>query len=92
MDGCGLPVHAVHIRYGYQVYTCSTRRHVAVRAETVDEFVIETLAARLSRPDALAHFAAPSDRGDVTRLRQRETALRARGEGLAEAYAAGDRL
>lgn len=72
------------------LYYCETRKHVARRAEPIDELVEGVVVARLSRPDAAQVFARDQDRERAKALREEEHQLRARLDGLAEAYAAGD--
>lgn len=72
------------------VYTCSTRRHVAVKTGPVDAWVVELLAAWVARPDAVDRMAPAAARDDVAALRSREADLTGRKAALAEAFAAGE--
>lgn len=71
-------------------YMCETRSHVVRRSEPIDQLVREVVVARLSQDDAASAFARPSDRDEAQALRKEEALVRARLEGLAEAYAAGE--
>lgn len=72
---------------GRRAYRCSERAHLLRRAEPIDELVVATTIARLSRPDARDLLSADSPDGED--LRGQATALRARLDGLAGAYAEG---
>ena len=86
---CGARCYGVTEPRG-PLYYCESRKHVARRAERVEELVDETVVARLSRADAAAAFARPIETGHAVDLRTEERGLRARLDGLAEAFAAGD--
>jgi len=91
---CGAP-DCGEVIYGSTVagrgtYSCATRRHVAVRADPVDEYVGDVLGARMAEPDALGLFVDERAAVDVGELRRREAGLLARMDGLAEAFAADD--
>jgi hypothetical protein len=72
------------------LYYCETRKHVARRADPIDRLVEDIIVARLALPDAAEVFARDDSRGRVEELRNDERRVRARLDGLAEAYAAGD--
>jgi site-specific DNA recombinase len=87
---CGGRLHGGRDKRRGPVYRCESRSHLWRRAAPVEEYITDVVIARLSRPDAIELFAR-SDRSDeVARLRSEETALRARLDGLAEAFAAGE--
>ncbi|MDI9947413.1 recombinase family protein [Rhodococcus sp. IEGM 1302] len=69
------------------LYVCKDRGCVGRREAWVDELVVSTVCARLSRSDALAIF----DTDDVESAAAREAVvgLRARLDGAADAYASG---
>lgn len=71
-------------------YLCETRSHMLRRSEPIDQLVREVVVGRLSQEDAASAFARPSDRDEATVLRNEDASVRARLEGLAEAYAAGE--
>lgn len=73
-----------------RTYLCESRRHVVRRAEPVEALVVGTVLARLGQPDARELFARPDSRADAHALREEEARLRARLDGLAEAFAEGD--
>lgn len=68
-------------------YMCTVTRHVARVAEEVDRFIAGVVVERLSRPDARNLLHNPDV--DTTPLRIEATAIRARLNGLATAYAGG---
>jgi hypothetical protein len=72
------------------LYYCETRKHVARRADPIDVLVEDVIVARLALPDAAEVFARDDSSGLVEELRNKERGLRARLDGLAEAYAEGD--
>lgn len=86
---CGGSIYGVTEPRG-PLYYCETRKHVARRAEHVDGLVESLLVARLAMPDAAEAFAREDARDVARDLRTEEGALRARMDGLAEAFAAGD--
>lgn len=88
-DVCGGRVYGVKQPRG-RVYHCESRRHFMVKAEPVDDFVVRLVAGRLAAPDAATMLAPPDRRDDAAALREAEHGLRARLDGLAEAFAAGD--
>ena len=85
---CGLPMYGspmkVHERR-WMVYRCPAY-HVTRRMDLVDEVVVGTVVARLSRPDALA-LLTPDE--DVDALRAEATDLRDRRDSLAALLAEG---
>jgi len=86
---CGGGIYGVTEPRG-PLYYCETRRHVARRAEAIDELVQGVIVARLALPDASEAFARGDDKGRAKALRTEERGLRTRLDGLAEAYAIGD--
>ena len=73
-----------------RTYVCESRRHVARRAEPVEGLVVGTVLARLAQPDARELFARPDSRDRAHVLREEEAGLRARLDGLAQAFAEGE--
>jgi site-specific DNA recombinase len=86
---CGLRCYGTTEKRG-PLYYCESRRHIARRAEDIEDLVNETIVAFLSRPDAAAALARPDKSDKAADLRTEERGLRARLDGLAEAFAAGD--
>lgn len=86
---CGGSIYGVTEPRG-PLYYCETRRHIARRAEQIDALVHAVIVARLSQPDAAQVLARPADRDNAAALRDEERGLRARLDGLAEAFAVGD--
>jgi DNA invertase Pin-like site-specific DNA recombinase len=86
---CGGGIYGVTEPRG-PLYYCETRRHVARRAEPIDELVQDIVVGRLALPDAAEAFARADNRDRAKDLRDEERQLRRRLDGLAEAYAAGD--
>lgn len=86
---CGGSIYGVTEPRG-PLYYCETRRHVARRAEAIDELVEGVIVARLALPDAAEAFARDDSKERASELRTEERGLRARLDGLAEAFAVGD--
>lgn len=86
---CGGSIYGVTEPRG-PLYYCETRRHVARRAEAIDDLVESVIVARLALPDAAEAFARDDGRERAGELRTEERGLRGRLDGLAEAYAVGD--
>lgn len=86
---CGGTIYGVSEPRG-AVYYCESRKHVARRAERVDRLVQEVVVSRLSRPDAVAELSRTRHLDQAAPLLQEERQLRAKLDGLAEAFAAGD--
>ena len=86
---CGARCYGVAGKRG-PLYFCESRKHIARRAEHVETLVHETMIERLSRPDAAAALARSEKSDHAGDLRTEERGLRARLDGLAEAFAAGD--
>lgn len=84
---CGGPVNSGGGPTGRGVYRCANQGHVVRRRDPVDEYVSEVVVARLSRADAASLFSA--DRPDLHALLAEADQVRARLDGLAEAYADG---
>ena len=91
---CGLCTHPTRVystRSGpkRRLYYCSTKRHLSRTAPPIDEFVVDALLERLARTPT-TDLLDPADPDLVARLRTDETTIRARLDGIADAYAAGD--
>ena len=86
---CGGSIYGVTEPRG-PLYYCETRRHVARRAEQIEELVSRVVIERLSRPDAADLLTAQEDNDTADELRSEERGIRARLDGLAEAFAVGD--
>lgn len=86
---CGLPVVGAFVKGKGETYRCPTL-HLSRKAQPIDDFVQALVIARLSRPDAVDLFAHPDDTVVVGDLRDEQKGIRARLDGLAEAFAAGD--
>lgn len=86
---CGGAIYGVTEPRG-PLYYCETRRHVARRAEAIDELVQGVIVARLALADAWEAFARDDGKDRAKALRTEERGLRTRLDGLAEAYAVGD--
>jgi site-specific DNA recombinase len=86
---CGGRIYGAREPRG-RTYLCESRRHVVRRAENVEHFVVKTVLARLARPDARELFSRADSRDQAQGLREEEASLRARLDGLSEAFAEGD--
>ena len=85
---CGSPMYGSPMKVRdrrWMVYRCPAY-HVTRRMDLVDEIVVGTVVARLSRPDALA-LLTPDE--DVDALRAEATDLRDRRDSLAALLADG---
>lgn len=71
-------------------YRCESRRHISRASTPVDDFIEQVIIERLSRPDTAELFARDDRSDEIARLREEEMALRARLDGLSEAFAAGE--
>ena len=69
------------------LYVCKDKGCVGRREEWVDELVVATVCERLSKPDAVAIFH--TDDSEMDQARKKVAELRARLDGAADAYAAG---
>lgn len=86
-DGCDLDPLMATTNGADRVHVYRCRRcYLARHRERVDEVVMATIAARLSRPDAASLLSSTVDVAD---LRQRVTELRDRRDGLASLLAEG---
>jgi len=86
-DGCGLEPMMATTNGGQRVHVYRCRKCYLVRhRERVDEVVLGTIAARLSRPDAASLLSSTVD---VTALREKVVELRDRRDGLASLLAEG---
>jgi hypothetical protein len=88
-EGCGEVIYGSPVN-SRPIYTCRSRRHVAVRTGPVDAWVVELLAAWVVQPDAIARLAPAGDQVDVAALRGKGAALSSRKDALALAFAAGE--
>jgi DNA invertase Pin-like site-specific DNA recombinase len=70
-------------------YHCKHCHGVARKIETVDNYVLDVVAERLSRKDA-ADLLARKDRPDLSTLRTKANALRADQDAMATAHARGE--
>ncbi|MFK5691373.1 recombinase family protein [Ornithinimicrobium sp. LYQ92] len=86
---CGATVRGVTEPRG-PLYYCQTRKHIARRAEDIDNLVHEFVIARLRQPNAVEIFARPQQKDKAADLRQEQSRLRTTLKGLAEAFADGD--
>lgn len=91
---CGLcpeptPVYSTRSGSRPRYYYCSTKRHLSRASASVDEYVVDALLERLSRTPT-ADLLDPVDPALLARLRADEDTIRARLDGIADAYAAGD--
>jgi site-specific DNA recombinase len=90
---CSGPLYGATERGKGPLYRCLSRAHVSRQAEPVDAYVQAALLARLRRRDArgLTRRAAGDGGGaGLADLGRRESEVRARLDGAAEAYAAGE--
>jgi len=86
---CGGPVYATRSGDRPRMYYCKSRAHISRGADQLDDYVTSVLWARLEEhADELTTPGPNRDR--VRTLRATEKQLRARLDGLAEAFAAGD--
>jgi site-specific DNA recombinase len=74
---------------GSRVYRCRGSKHLMRVADNIDEHVVDTLCARLARPDA-AELLEDHDRPNMQALRQKSLVLRSRRDEAATAFADGD--
>lgn len=87
---CGSPLYASPYQgkaERYLVYRCRTP-HLTRRANYVDEVVVETVLARLSRPDVV-NALAPDVDADTAQLAAEVARVRDRLDGLGDLYAEG---
>jgi site-specific DNA recombinase len=85
---CDAPVHrGGGNQVGVPTYRCSSGRHVARKADPVDEYVAEVTIARLSAPDAADLWTA--ELPDASELMAEADTLRRRRDDLALDYADG---
>jgi site-specific DNA recombinase len=85
---CGAPVHrggGAHA--GVSTYRCTSGRHVARKADPVDEYVTEVTIGLLTRPDAADLWTA--ELPDASELMTEADTLRRRRDDLAVDYADG---
>ncbi|WP_169330615.1 recombinase family protein [Janibacter hoylei] len=91
---CGLcadptRVYSTRSKGRARYYYCSTKRHLSRAADPIEEYVSDALLERLSRAP-VEDLLDPADPALVASLRADETTIRARLDGIADAYAAGD--
>lgn len=77
-------------RRGYATYRCPSRAHISRKVDDIDAHVTGVVLTKLAEPAAIGLFTRPDDDGRADELHQEQRALRARLDGLAEAFAAGD--
>lgn len=87
---CEARLYGVTAKNKGPLYRCESRKHVSRRAEDVEDFVERVIIARLARPDAAELFAREDKADQVAALRDDEAGIRARLDGLAEAFAGGE--
>ncbi len=86
---CGGRIYGRQERRG-TLYVCEKSAHMGRKTEPVDDHVSASILARLRRPDARLALA-PADNSDrIDDLQRKERGLRARLDGLSEAFAAGE--
>lgn len=71
-------------------YGCESRKHFLRTAGPIEDYVTDHLLERLTRPDAAELITPKASTDEAAALRRDEIKLRARLDGLAEAFAAGD--
>lgn len=91
---CGLcteptAIYSTRSRDRARYYYCSTKRHLSRAADPIEEYVTDALLDRLARTPT-ADLLDPVDPTVVSSLRTDETKIRARLDGVADAYAARD--
>jgi DNA invertase Pin-like site-specific DNA recombinase len=86
---CGQTVYATRSGARVRHYYCRTRRHVTRQADPVDDYVAVAVVALAAEHGPMLLEQHSPDPGRIAHLRDRETELRARLDGLAQAYAAG---
>jgi site-specific DNA recombinase len=72
------------------LYRCESRAHVSRRADDVDALVVKVMLQTLAAPDVAELLTDPSSGEEAQELRDEERGLRARLDGLAESFAAGE--
>lgn len=87
VEGCGLPLWGTRRESGMPVYRCRSRRHITIRADRVEERVVDVMVARMERPDAAAMFAAPDRRDDLIEWQDQEKILKVRKTEAADLFA-----
>lgn len=91
---CGLctdptRVYSTRSRERARYYYCSTKRHLSRAASPIEDYITDALLERLARTPR-EDLLDPVDPAIVASLRADETKYRARLDGIADAYAAGD--
>ncbi|WP_435199493.1 recombinase family protein [Janibacter sp. GS2] len=88
---CAEPTRVYSTRSGDRprLYYCSTKRHLSRAAAPIEEYVSDVLLERLARTPT-TDLLDPVSPEHAAALRAEETTLRARLDGVADAYAAGD--
>ena len=88
---CGVCGETVHrgggAHRGVRTYRCSSMKHVARKADPVDEYVTELTMARLTQPDAADLWTA--ELPDASELMAEADTLRRRRDDIALDYADG---
>ena len=85
---CGAPMATGRTQHKVRTYQCAEHKHLAVKAQDVDEYVHALVLARLAREDA-ADLVQPAPGVDLPALRTEANALRARLDEAARLFAAG---
>jgi site-specific DNA recombinase len=86
---CAGPVHAGGNK-GYPVYRCATSTgHFSRKAEPIDKYISDVMAARLSRPDAADLFIPPETGPNKSELVRDADRIRRKLDGLAALYEEG---
>ncbi len=72
------------------LYRCESRAHLQRRADDVDALVVTVMLRTLAEPDVVDLLTDTSRTDEAQGLREEERGLRARLDGLAESFAAGE--
>ncbi len=72
------------------LYRCESRAHVSRQVDDVDALVVKVMLRTLSEPDVVGLLTDPRSTDEAQELRGEEQGLRARLDGLAESFAAGE--
>lgn len=86
---CGAAIYSTRSGDRPRYYYCSSRRHLTRAAAAVDDYITDVILERLTRTP-VDDLLDPTDPALLANLRTEEAALRARLDGVADAYAAGD--
>ncbi len=72
------------------LYRCESRAHVSRQVDDVDALVVKVVLRTLTEPDVVELLTDPRSTDEAQELRGEEQGLRARLDGLAESFAAGE--